>query len=410
MAPACKVAYQKAVVERKFSYYAHLGPIYALGMYASGLLPLAAVTFLAIGVAYKLTALSEANMRSGVVSFFDRQPRNVWCMVDGVETEIPFEQIARGDILVCYAGQMVPSDGLVVSGAAAVDEHMLTGESQPAEKGVGDTVLAATVVLSGRILVEVREAGNTTTVAKIADILNHSASYHLSLQETIAVIAERSVPAVLAGSGLALLLSGPIGAISMMGSNFTLNMVGVVPYTLLRFLNRTSQAGVLVKEGVAMETLPNIDTMVFDKTGTLTLKQPHLVAIYTAGTLGTTEILRLAAAAEQRQSHPIAKAILAAAAEHHIELPPMMDARYEIGYGLAVHLPEIAGSADAGGVQRIHVGSTRFMRSEGIVLPEDLLSVAAHCHERGTALVWVAREGVVVGALELETTVRSEAS
>ena len=407
-APVFRLAYQKAFVERKFSY-AHIGPIYTLGMYGSGMLPLAAATILVVAAAYKLGALSEAALRGSVVSFFGQQPRNVWCIVDGVETEIPFEQIARGDILVCYAGQVIPSDGVVVGGAAAVDQHMLTGESQPAEKGIGDAVLAATVVLRGRILVEVHEAGNTTTVAKIADILNHSASYRLSLEEKSALIADRTIPVVLAGSGLALMLSGPIGAAAMIGSNFTLNMVGVLPYTLLKFLNLTSQAGILVKEGAAMERLQSIDTMVFDKTGTLTLEQPHLVAIYTAGTLGTTEILRLAAAAEQRQSHPIAKAILAAAAERHIELPSVVEARYEIGYGLSIQLPDDTEGADGDSMQQIHIGSTRFMRSEGIILPEDLLSVEAHCRERGTTLVWVAREGVVVGALELEATVRPEA-
>lgn len=407
-APALKLAYQKAVVERKFSYV-HLGMIYSLGFYGSGMLALGATAILAVAIAYKFAALSEAILHSNIVSIFGQQPRTVWRVVDGVETEIPFEQIARGDILVCDAGQVIPADGLVVSGSAAVDQHMLTGESQPAEKGVGDAVLAATVVLSGRILIEVYEAGATTTVAKIADILNRSASYRLSLEEKATVIADRTLPAILAGSGFALLLRGPIGAITMIGSNYTLNMIGVLPYTLLKFLNHSSRAGILVKEGAALEQLRTIDTIVFDKTGTLTLEQPHLVAIYTAGTLGTTEILRLTAAAEQRQSHPIARAILAAAAERQLELPPMGEARYEIGYGLSVQLPGDTESADGGSMQQIHVGSARFMGIEGISLPEDLLAVVADCRERGNALVWVARERVVIGALELEATVRPEA-
>ena len=408
IAPGLPIAYQKAVVERKFSYI-HLGMIYVLGLYGSGMLTIGVSSLLAAAVAYKFGAFSEAILHSSMISIFGQQPRTVWRIVDGVETEVPFEQIARGDILVCDAGQVIPADGLVVSGAAAVDQHMLTGESQPAEKGIGDAVLAATVVLSGRILVEVYEAGATTTVAKIADILNRSASYHLSLEEKIVAIADRTLPATLTGSGLALLFSGPIGAIIVMGSNYTINMAGILPYTLLKFLNYSSQAGVLVKEGAALERLRAIDTMVFDKTGTLTLEQPRLVATYTAGTLGTTAILRLAAAAEQRQSHPIARAILAAAAERQLEIPSMVEARYEIGYGLTVQLPGDTEIADGGSVQQIHVGSARFMEIEGIALPEDLLAVAADCRGRGTALVWVAREGVVVGALELEATVRPEA-
>lgn len=407
LAPAFKLAYQRAM-ERKFSY-TYFGLTYGLAQYASGILPVATVSLLTLAIAYKFGAVSEAILRDGFVSIFGLQVRTVWRIVDGVETEVPFEQIVRGDILVCNAGQVIPVDGLVVSGTAAVDQHMLTGESQPAEKGVGDTVLAATIVLSGRILVEVQEAGATTTVAKITEILNRSARYHASLEEKAALISDRWLPAMLTGSGLALLFNGPIGAVTMFGNNFTANMVGVLPYTLLQFLNYTSQIGILVKEGAALEQLPSIDTVVFDKTGTLTLDQPHLVAIHTAGTLGTTEILRLAATAEQRQSHPIARAILAAAEERQLQLSSMVDAHYEIGYGLAVQLPDDAESADGGGMQQIHVGSARFMELEGIPLPEDLLAVAADCRERGTALVWVAQEGAVVGALELEATVRPEA-
>ena len=402
LGPGIQIAYQKAVEERTFSYV-HLGLIYGLGFYASGFLSLGAVTLLAGSIAYKFGAISEATLRHGMVSIFGQQPRTVWRLVNGVETETPFEEVERGDLLVCDAGQVIPVDGVVVQGTAAVDQHMLTGESQPAEKGVGDTVLAATVVLSGRILVEVHEAGAATTVARIGEILNRSSTYRLSLEEKATVIADRTLPVMLTGSGLALLTAGPVGAVAMIGTNFTLNMIGVVPFTLLKFLNHSAHAGILVKEGEVLERLRSVDTVVFDKTGTLTLEQPQVVAIYPCGPLTGTEILRITAAAEQRQSHPIARAILAAAAERHLELPTMLEARYEIGYGLTVQLPTARGSTE-----QIHVGSARFMALEGIALPEELQPIAADCRERGTALVWVARDGVMVGALELEATIRPE--
>lgn len=108
---------------------------------------------------------------------FGQQPRTVWVQVDEAEVEIPFAQLQTGDRLVVTAGQMIPVDGVLVQGVASIDQHMLTGEAQPAEKSVGDAVLAATLVLSGKIVLQVEKTGEATTAAQIVELLNNSANY-----------------------------------------------------------------------------------------------------------------------------------------------------------------------------------------------------------------------------------------
>lgn len=414
LAPGFKLAYQKAVVERKLSYV-HVGLFYGVGLYATGYIAVGAASLLIVAGAYKVAALNEAMLRQKMVNIFGQQPRTVWRVVGGVETEIPFEQVQAGDLLVFDAGQMIPVDGTVTAGAASVDQQMLTGEMQPSDKGRGDGVLAATVVLSGRIFVTVEKTGADTTAAQIGEILNRSSAHRLSIMEKAVANADRWLWPTLAGSGVAWLVSGPVGGLAMIGCNYMLNMAGLIPFTLLRFLNHSSQAGILVKEGDALEKLNAVDTVLFDKTGTLTLEQPHVVQVYPVQPYTSQEVLALAAAAEHRQVHPIAKAILAEAAAQALAVPAVEESSYEIGYGIQVRLAAGARLADgaqldkADELQSIYVGSQRFMELQGIELSAEVQGVAQQCQEQGNSLVFVALGRQLIGVVELAATVRPEA-
>ncbi|MFM8322790.1 MAG: heavy metal translocating P-type ATPase [Chloroflexota bacterium] len=419
--PGVKIAYSKAVVERRLSMI-HLGLLYAAGMYLTGHLVAAAGGLFIAAAAYKLMALSETTMRERMIDIFGRQARYAWRLVDGIETEVPIEQVIAGDILVVDAGQTIPVDGVIVQGAASIDQHMLTGEAQPAEKTAGDPVLAATVLLSGRIYVQVQKAGAQTTAAQIGEILNRSATHRLSIEEKIVQAADRSLKPMLMGSGLGLLLAGPASAVAVFGCNFTLNMLGATPHAMLIFLNRSSAAGILVKEGEALEKLQTVDTVVFDKTGTLTVEQPHVVRIHPCASFDAAGVLRLAAAAERRQSHPIAQAIVEEAQAQQLSLPVIEDAHYEIGYGIKARLlaaafdePQAKAELPAGeGAAEtewrlIRVGSLRFLEMEGLAVPAQLQTVAAECQAQGHSLVLAGVDDAVIGAIELQSTVRSEA-
>lgn len=409
MTPMVKIGYKMAVHDRKFSTL-HLMLLYFAGMWFGGYLVIGAFGLILMAFARKVKMLSESTAQDQIANIFGKQPRRAWMLVNGVETEVPIEQVEVGDVLVMDVGQMIPVDGVIVEGAASIDQHMLTGEAQPVELGVGDNVLAATIVLSGRISVRVERAGTETTATQIGEILNRTTRYRSSMEEKAAKFADRSLVPMLVGCGVGFLTAGPLGAVAILGCNFTMSMMGLTPLTLLNFLNYSSHHGILVKDGDALEKLQTVDTMVFDKTGTLTIEQPHLVQIHRCADLTEVEILRLAAAAEHRQTHPVARAILAAAAEQQVAIPKVEDAHYEVGYGIKV---QVLGEPDAQhptpNTLPVRVGSWRFMEMEAVVIPASMQTLIAACQDQGHSLVFVATDAGLVGALELRTTVRAEA-
>ncbi|MCW5849360.1 MAG: heavy metal translocating P-type ATPase [Anaerolineae bacterium] len=354
----------------------------------------------------KLLFTSQNRARQSLVSVFGQQPRSAWVLVDGVEVEVPFDQVQVGDIAVVQAGQVIPVDGTIVRGVATIDQHALTGEAQPVERGVGDPVLATTVVLTGAIQVRVEKAGQATTAAEIAHIFNEVDSYQLSVQAKATDFGDQAVLPTLIISGLAWPLLGANSAVALLRLPLGSSLRLTAPITLLNYLNILAREGVLVKDGRSLELLAQVDTIVFDKTGTLTLEQPHVAQVHTVEGWSAEAVLALAATAEQRQSHPIARAIMTAAHEQSLPLAAIDDAHYAVGFGIQVHTP-ITGHFVEG--QVIRVGSGRFMAMEGLTLPVNLADVQATCAAQGHSVVLVAVGEQVVGALELHATVRPEA-
>jgi Cu2+-exporting ATPase len=350
-------------------------------------------------MAEKLIFISEDKSRQKLVNIFGQQPRFVWTVVDGVEVEIPFEQLQAGDTVVIGAGQMIPVDGVIRSGHASVDQHRLTGESQPAEKASGERVLAATVVLAGKIYVEVEKAGHETVAAQIGDILNNTASYQMAMDSKAMQVVNASVVPTLVAAGLAWLWVSFEGAVAITNSAIGFNIRLTGPIAMLNYLNLASQRGILVKDGRSLELLNSVDTVIFDKTGTLTLEQPHVARVHTFNGADEATILAYAAAAEDRQPHPIARAIVAAATGRGLVVPAIGDARYEVGYGIKAWIDN----------QLIRVGSDRFMVLETIEVPPAVKRLQADCHAQGHSLVMVAIDGELAGAIELEPTLRPEA-
>jgi Cu2+-exporting ATPase len=332
--------------------------------------------------------------------------------VDNVEVEIPFERLQVGDTLLVQAGQMIPIDGAIIQGEAAIDQQRLTGESQPIEKGADDPVLAATVVLSGKLQIRVEKTGEATLAAQVGEMLANTVDYHLSIEQCGRAIADRWVVPSLLTTGLAGITLGMRSAVSVLSNMPGIDMILLGPLTLLNYLNLASRHNILVKDGRSLELLHQVDTVVFDKTGTLTLEQPEVKTIHLCVTTGTVDaldedtILTYAAAAEQRQGHPIAKAILTAAEARGLTLPTVQDADYALGYGLRVWLQDehqITGS-------QIRVGSERFMVMEFIAIPAEVAAIQAASEELGHSLVMVAVEDTLVGVIELQTTIRPEAA
>jgi heavy metal translocating P-type ATPase len=347
----------------------------------------------------KLVMKAEGRTRSSITHLFGQQPRHVWLLADGVEIEIPFEQVRAGDILVVNAGQMIPVDGIIDAGLASVDQHMLTGESQPVEKDVGDQVFAATVVLAGKAYIMVEKTGVDTVAAQIGKILSLTSDFTSSIQLRGQEIADRSATPTLLLSALALAVAGPSYALAVLfsGVGYTMKILG--PLSVLNFLQVTSRRGLLIKDGRALEQVSKVDTVVFDKTGTLTLEQPHIGRLYTCNGHSEAALLIYAAAAEDRQSHPIAKAIQQETKRRQLALPSIGEAAYEVGYGIEVVLDG----------QLVRVGSQRFMALRSIAVPPEIEDISQAAHSQGYSMVYVAVDDQLAGAIELHPTVRPEA-
>jgi Cu2+-exporting ATPase len=255
------------------------------------------------------------------------------------------------------------------------------------------------VVLAGKIHVRVEKAGKETIAAQIGSMLNRTASYQMALQSKGTQIAHKSALPILILSAVTWPTIGLEQALAMLSSSFGINIRMTSPIAVLNYLNIASKQGILVKDGRSLELLGDVDTVVFDKTGTLTLEQPHVTQLYPCNGLDEATLLAYAAAAEHRQTHPIARAILAAAANRAIRLPAIDNAQYEVGYGIKVTI----------GNQIIRVGSDRFMAGEGIVIPNEIRIRQAQAHALGYSLVMVAVDNQLGGAIELQPTIRPEA-
>lgn len=369
-----------------------------LGIIAGGYYGFAFGAFAMTSLCRKLLARTEDQSRQSLINVFARQPRTVWVLADGVEVEVPFAQLQAGDTLIIGAGQPIAADGVVIDGAASVDQHILTGEAKPAEKGVGDAVFAGTLVLMGKIYVQVEKAGAATAAAQIGAILNQTIDYKQQIESRSITLSNRAALPTLALGALALPLVGINGALGVLESSVGYGLRLTGPIGMLNYLRAAAHQGILIKDGRSLELLKTIDTVVFDKTGTLTQEQPQIHAIHTFTDLTEDELLAYAAAAEARLSHPIAQAIVAAAQARALTLPVTQDAHYQVGYGIQVKFADVL----------VRVGSERFMVTEQICLPPAVKELQAVSQQFGYSLVMVAIDQELAGVIVLQPTLRLE--
>ncbi len=398
MGPLMYKSWLTFIREKRVKYYLFASLSVIAGL-LSGFYVISSLMIVLVFLAFKIAARTEVYSQATLMNTFSMQsPVSVWLLLDGNEMEIAFSELQIGDVIVLTAGQTLPIDGYVVKGMATIDQHILTGESQPIEKTINDKVFASTLILTGKLHVQVEQTGIATTAAQIGTILKNAANYRLDHEARSERLADKLTLPALAASGLALITVGNVGAVAILNSGFGSTMFFSGPLSMLSYLNIASHNGILVKDGRSLELLHTIDTVVFDKTGTLTLEQPIVGNIYSCADWTETQVLCHAATAEYRQTHPIAKAILMAAKQRKLTytLPDMAD--YEIGFGIRVRYHG----------QTVQVGSMRFMQQAQIKIPTDILTQQIQCQQIGSSLVMVAVDKQLIGAVELQAQLRPE--
>ncbi len=343
-------------------------------------------------------SVAKAKDQSGKIisSAFAQLPQTVWLALGNTEIETPLDRVKANDILVVSTGEVIPVDGLIDHGVARIDQQALTGESQPVERGAGDPVLASTVIISGRIWIKVKKSGQETTVARVSDILNSSAGFKSKAQLKGEKWADTATTPMLLGSAIVLPLFGPVTTAVFINSHMGNRIRLIAPLVTLSHIAKAASNGILIKDGRAIESLAEIDTILFDKTGTLTSGVPEIGEICCCTNSTVEEILTAAAAAEGKLNHPIALAIFEKCAELGLALPDVHDSEYQIGLGIKVRVEN----------QVVRVGSHRFMVDEGLTIPAAMTKAQADANGKGNTLIMVGLDQQMIGGLELRQRLR----
>ena len=341
---------------------------------------------------------SRESSTHSAANAYQKTPDKVWIVTGSVEREILLDELAEGDIIIVTTGEVIPVDGVISTGIALVDQQAMTGEANPVEKGSGDEVMASTIVLSGRIGIISIESGHTTRINKLNELLQKTHDYKTQLQLKGEAWSDRVAFPMIACSSAIVPFFGITPALALLFSapcNTVRSMLSVQTSAHMQWI---TERGVLIKDGSVLEELPHIDTILFDKTGTLTEAQPEVAAIIPSADLDERTLLRLAATAEQRQEHPIARAIVNKAHQLQLTLPEVEESQYDLGLGV---------SATSDG-QFIQVGSQRFVQeaSDNFELPDDI-ETAMHKATNHT-FIFIAINGVIKGAIELYPRIRQE--
>lgn len=377
--------------------------IFAIGVLLGGFLVFRSVMVMIALLFEKLIATVHGQSHEQLANVFGELPQTVWRVQDGIVVSCPLADVQAGDIVLVSAGEVIPVDGEIVAGHASIDQHALTGEAQPVEKETGDNVLASTMVLMGEIRVEAQQTQQETLAAQIAEILNNTTTHNTQVGLQGLEMADRWAFLSVALGLLAWPLWGMSSMLAVIVIPIGSFLMATTPLTLLGYLDMSARSKILIKDGRSLDLLGKIDTVVFDKTGTLTLDQPTVCGIHRPQTqpytLRDDELLALAAAVEQRQSHPIAMAIREAAEAQALTLPTVDETQVEVGYGLAVIYEG----------RRVQLGSQRYMNLSDINLPDDIVELATERQGQGNSIIYLALDGRLEGIIELQPTIRPEA-
>jgi Cu+-exporting ATPase len=316
---------------------------------------------------------------------------------DGSDEEVPLEHVVIGNRLRVRPGEGVPVDGVVLEGASAVDESMVTGESIPVEKTAGSRVTGGTVNGTGSFIMRAERVGSETLLAQIVHMVGEAQRSRAPIQRLADVVSSYFVPAVVASAVVTFVAWAGWGPEPRMAYALV-NAVAVLiiacpcalglatPMSIMVGTGRGAMAGVLIRNAEALEVMERVDTLVVDKTGTLTEGKPKLITVEAADGRQPQDLLCLAATLERGSEHPLAAAIVAGAMERGVALTSAEDFRSVTGKG-------VVGRVDK---QQVALGNARLMEDGGVSL-QDLVQRAESLRRDGQTVMFIAVDGRPAG-------------
>ncbi|SDA42761.1 MULTISPECIES: heavy metal translocating P-type ATPase [unclassified Janthinobacterium] len=325
---------------------------------------------------------------------------------DGVELDLPVEQVKVGDLVVIRPGERVAVDGVVVEGASQINESLITGESLPVDKHPGDKVTGGSINADGLLLVRTQAVGGETTLSRIIRLVEDAQAAKAPIQHLVDKVSAIFVPVVLVLALLTMLgwwfATGEL-------ENAIINAVAVLviacpcalglatPTAIMAGTGVAARYGILIKDAEALEVAHAVTTVVFDKTGTLTVGKPALAALHAHG-IDEARLLQLAASIQRGSEHSLATAVLDAASARHIEALPATALSALPGRGLAARVDGLA----------LKLGSTRLMQEEGVDMAP-LAAQALSLENTGNTISWLASGTQLLGLFAFSDQVKPNA-
>ncbi len=350
-----------------------------------------AVLMVIILIAEFIAELNTDRARASIKSLIGSVPQVALVRSASGETTVPIDTLKVGDVVLVRPGEKIPVDGRVVAGQGSVNEAPITGESIPNDKGIDAPVFAGTVVESGALDIRTERLGTDTTFARIIALVESAESEQAPVQKLADKVAAWLIPVVFVFLIVVYIVTRDVRTIvTLMIFTSPAELGLATPLVMIAAIARAARSGILIKGGIHLEALAKVDVMVFDKTGTLTANRPRVVEVASHDPLlDENELLRLAAAADRRSAHPLAKAVVAAAKERGITLPEP-DA-----------FEQLPGRGVKAGVDghMVLVGNSALLRESGV-------EIQAAIEDAGRTPVHVAVDGRFAGVVFIADTIR----
>ena len=327
----------------------------------------------------------------------------VWLKKDGQEILVPSEKIVSGDEIVVHMGNLVPFDGEVSDGEGMVNQASLTGESVPVRRTLGSVVYAGTVLEEGELTILVKQTGGSSRYEKITAMIEESEKLKSGLESKAEHLADRLVPYSLGGTALTYLLTqNATKALSILMVDFSCALKLAMPISVLSAIREANQHKITVKGGKFLEAVADADTIVFDKTGTLTKAQPTVAEVVSfSETKNPDELLRIAACLEEHFPHSMAKAVVDAAREKHLDHEEMHSkVEYIVAHGISTTIEG----------KKAVIGSYHFVfEDDNSVIPKGMEEKFSRLPAEYSHL-YLAIEGVLAAVICIEDPLRPEAA